>query len=118
MQRSNHLIDLSMASFIRCMSGDVLAMTSSSCMIISDPILFCRDIECSGVKSLEGGFGLVDKSFEPIQDEKLASVNHHEDSESVPPLPSLLLISASLPFGTFSTTARYQQNPLMVDVPT
>lgn len=113
MQRSSHLIDLSIASFIRCVSGDVVAMTSSSCMIISDPILFCRDIECSGVRSLE--FVLLFDSRASIRYEELASVNRHEDSESAPPLPSLLLISTSLPFGTFPKPSSYQQKPLMVD---
>lgn len=52
MQRSSHLMDLSMASFILRVSGEVVTITSSSCMIMSDPIVFCRDIECSGVRSL------------------------------------------------------------------
>lgn len=53
MHRSNHLIDRSIASRILCASEDVVAMTSSSCMIMSEPMVFWRDIECSGVKSLE-----------------------------------------------------------------
>ena len=52
MQRSNHLMDLSMASFILRASGEVVAITSSSCIIMSEPMVFCRDIECSGVRSL------------------------------------------------------------------
>lgn len=42
-----------MASVILTRSGEVVAMTSSSCMIISEPIEFCREIECSGVSSLD-----------------------------------------------------------------
>jgi hypothetical protein len=52
MQRSSHLTDRSIASFILAWSGDVVAMTSSSCIIMSEPIEFWSDIECSGVRSL------------------------------------------------------------------
>ena len=52
MQRSSHLMDLCIASFILCASGEVVTITSSNCMIMSEPIVFCRDIECSGVRSL------------------------------------------------------------------
>lgn len=45
-------MDLSIASFIRSASGEVVAMTSSSCIMISEPMVFWRDIECSGVRSL------------------------------------------------------------------
>ena len=53
MQRSSHLIDRSMASFILSASGDVVAMTSSSCIIMSEPMVFWREMECSGVSNLE-----------------------------------------------------------------
>ena len=52
MQRSSHLMDLCMASFILTASGEVVTMTSSSCIIMSEPMVFCSDIECSGVRSL------------------------------------------------------------------
>lgn len=52
MQRSSHLIERSIASFILTSSGEVVAITSSSCMIMSEPIEFCREMECSGVRSL------------------------------------------------------------------
>lgn len=52
MQRSSHLIDRSMASFILSASGDVVAMTSSSCIIMSEPMVFWREMECSGVSNL------------------------------------------------------------------
>jgi hypothetical protein len=51
-QRSNHRTERFIASVIRSKSGDVVAITSSSCIIMSDPMEFCRDIECSGVSSL------------------------------------------------------------------
>ena len=41
-----------MASFILTASGEVVTMTSSSCIIMSEPMVFCSDIECSGVRSL------------------------------------------------------------------
>ena len=41
-----------MASFILAMSGEVVAITSSSCIIMSEPMVFCREMECSGVRSL------------------------------------------------------------------
>ena len=41
-----------MASFILWASGEVVTITSSSCIIMSEPMVFCRDIECSGVRSL------------------------------------------------------------------
>ena len=53
MQRSSHLIDRSIASFIRSVSGEVVAMTSSSCIIMSEPMVFWREMECSGVSSLD-----------------------------------------------------------------
>ena len=53
MQRSSHLMDRSMASFIRSVSGEVVAMTSSSCIIMSEPMVFWREMECSGVNSLD-----------------------------------------------------------------
>lgn len=43
-----------MASCIRGRSGEVVAMTSSSCMIMSEPMVFWREMECSGVRSLHG----------------------------------------------------------------
>ena len=52
MHRSSQRMERSMASCIRARSGDVVAMTSSSCIMISEPIEFCNDIECSGVRSL------------------------------------------------------------------
>lgn len=52
MQRSSHRTERSIASFIRARSGEVVAITSSSCIIMSEPIEFWRDIECSGVSSL------------------------------------------------------------------
>ena len=55
MHRSSHLTERSMASSILFMSGEVTAMTSSSCIMMSDPIEFCREMECSGVSSLVGG---------------------------------------------------------------
>ena len=53
MQRSSHLMDRSIASFIRSVSGEVVAMTSSSCIIMSEPMVFWREMECSGVNSLD-----------------------------------------------------------------
>jgi hypothetical protein len=38
---------------MRAWSGEVVAMTSSSCMIMSEPMEFCREMECSGVRSLD-----------------------------------------------------------------
>ncbi len=65
MQRSSHLIDRSIASFIRALSGDVVAITSSSCIIMSEPMEFWREMECSGVRSLAGcQRACPDKSFE------------------------------------------------------
>lgn len=52
MQRSSHLTERCIASLILARSGDVVAITSSSCIMISDPIEFCRDMECSGVNNL------------------------------------------------------------------
>ena len=52
MQRSSHLIDRSIASFIRSVSREVVAMTSSSCIIMSEPMVFWREMECSGVSNL------------------------------------------------------------------
>lgn len=53
MHRSSHLMDRSIASLILSASGDVVAMTSSSCMMMSEPMVFWREIECSGVSNLE-----------------------------------------------------------------
>lgn len=53
MHLSSHLMDRSIASRILSLSGDVVATTSSSCMMMSEPMVFCREIECSGVSSLE-----------------------------------------------------------------
>lgn len=44
-----------MASVMRAVSGEVVAMTSSSCMIMSEPMVFWREMECSGVRSLGRG---------------------------------------------------------------
>lgn len=52
MQRSSQRTERSMASFIRARSGEVVAMTSSSCIIISEPMEFWREMECSGVRSI------------------------------------------------------------------
>lgn len=52
MQRSNHRTYRSIASSIRARSGDVVAITSSNCMMISEPMEFWREMECSGVRSL------------------------------------------------------------------
>ena len=52
MHRSSHRTERCMASLILAWSGEVVAITSSNCMMISDPIEFCKDIECSGVRSL------------------------------------------------------------------
>lgn len=41
-----------MASCILAASGVVVAMTSSSCMMMSEPMEFWREMECSGVRSL------------------------------------------------------------------
>ena len=54
MQRSNQRMDRCMASSILILSGEVVAMTSSSCMMMSEPMEFWREMECSGVRSLEG----------------------------------------------------------------
>lgn len=51
-QRSSHRTERSIASCILSISGQVVAITSSSCIIISDPMEFCKEIECSGVRSL------------------------------------------------------------------
>ena len=62
MQRSSHLIDRSIASFIRSVSGEVVAMTSSSCIIMSEPMVFWREMECSGVSNLDiVNWGIVRK---------------------------------------------------------
>lgn len=53
MHRSSHLMDRSIASLILSVSGDVVAMTSSSCIMMSEPMVFWREIECSGVSNLE-----------------------------------------------------------------
>lgn len=45
-------MDRSIASLILAASGEVVAMTSSSCMIMSEPMVFCKEIECSGVSNL------------------------------------------------------------------
>src|SRR5688572_29773544 len=52
MHLSNHRIDLYIASSIRALSGLVVAITSSNCIMMSEPIEFCNEIECSGVKSI------------------------------------------------------------------
>ena len=52
MQRSSQRIERSMASRIRAVSGEVVAITSSNCMMMSEPMVFCREMECSGVSSL------------------------------------------------------------------
>lgn len=52
MQRSSQRIDRSMASRMRALSGEVVAITSSSCMMMSEPMVFWREMECSGVSSL------------------------------------------------------------------
>lgn len=51
-QRSSQRTERSMASFMRARSGEVVAITSSSCIMISEPIEFCSDMECSGVSSM------------------------------------------------------------------
>jgi len=50
--RSSQRTDRSIASCIRARSGDVVWMTSSNCIMMSDPIEFCRAMECSGVSNL------------------------------------------------------------------
>lgn len=52
MHRSSHRTDRSIASLMRAWSGEVVAITSSNCIIISDPIEFWREMECSGVSNL------------------------------------------------------------------
>lgn len=52
MHLSSQRTDLCIASFILTSSGEVVTITSSNCMIISDPMLFWRDMECSGVRSM------------------------------------------------------------------
>ena len=52
MHRSSQRIERCMASSILLRSGEVVAITSSSCITISEPIEFCNEIECSGVSSL------------------------------------------------------------------
>jgi hypothetical protein len=42
------------ASVMRAVSGEVVAITSSSCMMMSEPMEFWREMECSGVRSLGG----------------------------------------------------------------
>lgn len=53
MQRSSQRIDRSMASRMRAVSGEVVAITSSNCIMMSEPMVFWREMECSGVNSLE-----------------------------------------------------------------
>ena len=50
--RSSQRIERSIASHMRAVSGEVVAITSSSCMIMSEPMVFWREMECSGVSSL------------------------------------------------------------------
>ena len=50
--RSSQRIERSIASRMRAVSGEVVAITSSSCMIMSEPMVFWREMECSGVSSL------------------------------------------------------------------
>ena len=58
-QRSSQRTERSMASFMRARSGEVVTITSSSCIMMSEPIEFCSDIECSGVRSIgEPSWGL------------------------------------------------------------
>ena len=45
-------MDRSMASRMRAVSGEVVAITSSNCMMMSEPMVFWREMECSGVNSL------------------------------------------------------------------
>ena len=52
MQRSSQRTERFIASSMRAWSGDVVAITSSSCMMMSEPMEFWRDMECSGVSSL------------------------------------------------------------------
>lgn len=52
MQRSSQRMERWVASWMRAWSGEVVAMTSSSCMIMSEPMEFWREMECSGVRSL------------------------------------------------------------------
>lgn len=54
MQRSSQRTLRCMASVMRARSGDVVWITSSSCMMMSLPMEFWSDIECSGVRSLRG----------------------------------------------------------------
>jgi hypothetical protein len=59
MQRSSQRTERSMASFMRAWSGEVVAITSSSCIMMSEPIEFCSEMECSGVRSMgEPSWGL------------------------------------------------------------
>lgn len=52
MQRSSQRTERSMASRIRAASGEVVTSTSSSCIMMSEPMVFWREIECSGVRSI------------------------------------------------------------------
>ena len=78
-------MDLSIASFILSTSGDVVAMTSSSCIIMSEPMVFWREMECSGVSSLscvnQGGRAAEASAV------RLTSASHHADLKTVRPLP-------------------------------
>ena len=81
MQRSNHLMDLSIASRILSASGDVVAITSSSCIIMSEPMVFWRDMECSGVSSL--GVCQYQGASAGDSEISLTLVSHHADLKSV-----------------------------------
>ena len=94
MQRSSHLIERSIASFMRAMSGDVVAITSSSCMIMSEPMVFWRDMECSGVRSLctllsitQMNYGLESWGVLRKARESLTLGCHRVDSRSAHLLP-------------------------------
>jgi len=64
MQRSSQRMERCMASFMRAWSGEVVTMTSSSCMMMSEPMEFWREMECSGVRSLKdvSGYDIVEWS--------------------------------------------------------
>jgi hypothetical protein len=74
MQRSSHRTDRSMASVIRARSGDVVAITSSNCIIMSEPMEFCSEIECSGVRSL--GTRALDRHINRRIGDPITSATH------------------------------------------
>ncbi len=81
MHRSSQRTERRIASSIRAASGDVAAITSSNCMMISEPMEFCNEIECSGVRSLFcGDCRLAKDPSSEVQQNTRTSRCHHEGS--------------------------------------